>query len=83
MSLDNGLKLIIKVLKKTLDKNKMTGENSILYTYLFIFINLVDILSLTSGENGELTQTTIAAKDIDEILKVLKVEDKEEADKKK
>jgi len=28
MSLDSGLKLIIKVLKKTLDKNKMTGENS-------------------------------------------------------
>jgi len=28
MTLGNGLKLIIKVLKKTLDKNKMTGENS-------------------------------------------------------
>ncbi len=30
MTLDKGVKLIVKVLKKTLDKNKMNGENSIL-----------------------------------------------------
>jgi 20S proteasome alpha/beta subunit len=28
MGLEDGLKLTIKVLKKTLDKNKLSGENS-------------------------------------------------------
>jgi len=37
---------------------------------------------LTSDKNGDFTQTTVAAKDIETYLEQLEKEDKEESDKK-
>jgi 20S proteasome alpha/beta subunit len=66
-SLVDGLKLIIKVLKKTLDKNKMSGDN-------------IDILVLQAVD-GELTQKFLPAKDIENYLKVIEQEEAEEKTK--
>jgi 20S proteasome subunit alpha 3 len=64
LSLADGFKLIVRVLKKTLDKNKMSGEN-------------IDILVLEMVD-GELTQRFLPAKDIDTYLKVIEQEEAEE-----
>lgn len=64
LSLADGLKMTVKVLKKTLDKNKMTGDN----IDIFVLENL----------NGELTQKFVDAKEIDGFLTVLEVEEAEE-----
>lgn len=64
LSLEDGLKLTIKVLKKTLDKNKLSGEN------LEIFI-LVSV-------DGELSQKFMQNKDIDSYLKILETEEADE-----
>ena len=63
-SLVDGLKLIIRVLKKTLDKNKMSGDN-------------IDILVLEAVD-GELTQKFLPAKDIENYLKLVEQEEAEE-----
>jgi hypothetical protein len=44
---------------------------------------IVDILSLTSNTDGEITQTTISPKEIELILQQLEIDDKEESDKAK
>ena len=64
LSLSDGLKLTVKVLRKTLDKNKMAGEN-------------IDIFVLTKVD-GELTQKFLPAKEIDEYLKLVEQEEAEE-----
>ncbi len=64
ISLPDCLKLVIKVLKKTLDKNKLSGEN-------------IDILVLESVE-GELIQRFLPAKDIENYMKVIDQEEAEE-----
>lgn len=61
MTLKEGIRLAIKVLKKTLDKNKMTGEN-------------IDLFILRQVD-GELAQEFVSAKDIDEHLDVLNQEE--------
>lgn len=64
MSFEKGLKLAVKVLRKTLDKNTLKGEN-------------IDILTLTyDGE--EMIQKVFGAKEIDEILSVLDEDEKNE-----
>ena len=47
LTLEAGFKLTIKVLKKTLDKNKMNGEN-------------VELFVLSKKENGELEQRFVS-----------------------
>ena len=72
LSLKDGLKLTVKVLRKTLDKNKMNGEN----VEIFV-LQLVD---------GEIVQKFIKAEEINEYLKIVDKEEQEEkakADKKK
>jgi 20S proteasome subunit alpha 3 len=64
LSLTDGLKLTVKVLKKTLDKNKMAGEN-------------IDIFVL-QNVNGVITQKFTPAKDIDSYLKIIEQEEAEE-----
>jgi 20S proteasome subunit alpha 3 len=64
ISLKDGIKLIVKVLKKTLDKNKMSGEN-------------IDILVLENVD-GELTQKFLQAKEIEAFLKTVEQEEAEE-----
>lgn len=54
LSLSEGLKLTVKVLKKTLDKNKMSGEN----IDIFVLENL----------DGDLVQRYVSAKEIDTYL---------------
>lgn len=72
LSLKDGLKLTVKVLRKTLDKNKMNGDN----VEIFV-LQLVD---------GEIVQKFIRAEEINEYLKIVDKEEQEEkakADKKK
>ncbi len=72
VSLGDGLKLTVKVLRKTLDKNKMSGEN-------------IDVFVLEQV-NGEMTQRFLQAKEVDDYLKVVEKEEAEEkakADKNK
>jgi 20S proteasome subunit alpha 3 len=64
LSLADGLKLTVKVLKKTLDKNKMSGEN----LEIFVLENI----------DGEIFQRFIKDTEIDGYLKVLEVEEAEE-----
>lgn len=61
MNLSDGLKFTVKVLKKTLDKNKLTGDN-------------IDLFVIRE-KDGDLTQEFIDSKDIDEYLKVLNQEE--------
>ena len=72
LSLKDGLKLTVQVLRKTLDKNKMNGDN----VEIFV-LQLVD---------GEIVQKFIRAEEINEYLKIVDKEEQEEkakADKKK
>ena len=72
LSLKDGLKLTVKVLRKTLDKNKMNGDN----VEIFV-LQLVD---------GEIVQKFIRAEEINEYLKIVDKEEQEEkakSDKKK
>ena len=72
LSLKDGLKLTVKVLRKTLDKNKMNGDN----VEIFV-LQLVD---------GEIVQKFIKAEEINEYLKIVDKEEQEEkakAEKKK
>ena len=72
LSLKDGLKLTVKVLRKTLDKKKMNGDN----VEIFV-LQLVD---------GEIVQKFIRAEEINEYLKIVDKEEQEEkakADKKK
>jgi len=64
LSLAEGLKLVIRVLRKTLDKNKLSGDN-------------IDILVLEAVD-GELTQRFLPAKDIEGYLKLIEQEEAEE-----
>jgi 20S proteasome subunit alpha 3 len=64
LSLNDGLKLTVKVLKKTLDKNKMSGDN-------------IDIFVL-SMVDGELTQRFVSATEIDAFLKKVEQDEAEE-----
>ncbi len=71
LTLAAGLKLTVKVLKKSLDKNKMNGEN-------------VEIFVLERKE-GEIYQRFIKENEINEYLKEVEkeeAEEKEKADKK-
>lgn len=82
MNLAEGLKLIVKVLKKTLDKNKMTGDNSKYNIFKKIIMNLfsnflVDIFVL-QNVNGEITQRFLKADEVDHYLKVIEKEEAEE-----
>ena len=65
LTLEAGFKLTIKVLKKTLDKNKMNGEN-------------VELFVLSKKENGELEQRFVSENEINEIIKVVDKEEQEE-----
>lgn len=67
IGLADGLKLTVKVLKKTLDKNKMSGEN-------------IEIFVLENKE-GEVFQRFIEAKEIDNLLKIIEKEEAEEKSK--
>jgi 20S proteasome subunit alpha 3 len=69
MNLSAGLKVTVKVLKKTLDKNKLGGDN-------------IDIYVLTMV-NGELTQRFLQASEIDQYLKEIEKEEAEEKKKEK
>ena len=72
LSLKDGLKLTVKVLRKTLDKNKMNGDN----VEIFV-LQLVDV---------EIVQKFIKAEEINEYLKIVDKEEQEEkakAEKKK
>lgn len=64
LSLSDGLKLTIKVLRKTLDKNKMSGEN-------------IDVFILEQSD-GELTQRFLPAKEVDNYLKIVEKEEADE-----
>ena len=64
LTLEDGLKLTIKVLKKTLDKNKMAGEN-------------IDIFVL-ENVNGDLNQRFLQDKEIDRHLKIVEQEEADE-----
>jgi 20S proteasome subunit alpha 3 len=63
LSLSDGLRLTIKVLKKTMDKNKMSGEN-------------IDIFVL-ENVNDELVQRFLPDKEIDQYLQGLEKEEEE------
>ncbi len=64
LSLADGLKLTVKVLRKTLDKNKMSGDN-------------IDVF-LLEAVDGELTQRYLQAKEIDNYLKVVEKDEADE-----
>ena len=64
LTLDAGLKLTVKVLKKTLDKNKMSGDN-------------IDIFVLTHAD-GVNSQRFVSAAEIDGLLKIVEQEEAEE-----
>ena len=74
LDLNSGLKLTVKVLKKTLDKNKMNGEN-------------VEIFILQRNEeDGEIIQKNIDSTEINKYIKEKEEEEekeKKEASKKK
>ena len=65
LTLEAGFKLTIKVLKKTLDKNKMNGEN-------------VELFVLSRKEDGELEQRFVGENEINEIIRVVDKEEQEE-----
>ena len=69
MSLKDGLKLAIKVLKKSLDKNKMNPEN-------------VEIFVLAKNEE-EIKQRFVKKDEINEYIKIVDKEDEEEKEKEK
>ena len=65
LSLKDGIKLTVKVLKKTLDKNKMNGEN-------------VEIFVLEKNDEGDIVQRFVKTEEINEFLKVVEKEEEEE-----
>lgn len=67
LTLKAGLKLTVKVLKKSLDKNKMNGEN-------------VEIFVLEM-KDGEITQRFIKEQEINDYLKEVEKEESEEKEK--
>jgi 20S proteasome subunit alpha 3 len=67
ISLSEGIKLAVKVLRKTLDKNKISGDNIDMY--------------VVENVNGELNQRFVNASEINEHLKVLEKEEAEEKSK--
>ena len=67
MSLQQGLKLAVKVLKKSLDKNKMNPEN-------------VEIFVLTF-DDGELVQKFIPEKEVKTFIEMAEKEEEEEKEK--
>ena len=69
MSLEDGIKLAIKVLKKSLDKNKMSGEN-------------IEIMVLEKNEDG-LNQRFIKNDEISKYINIVDKEDEEEKLKEK
>ncbi len=69
MSLKDGIKLAVKVLKKSLDKNKMNPEN-------------VEIFVLEKNEDG-LNQRFVKSEEINEYIQIVDKEDKEEKEKEK
>ena len=69
LNLKDGLKLAVKVLKKSLDKNKMNPEN-------------VEIFVLEKNEDG-LNQRFVKKDEIDEFIKIVDKEDEEEKEKEK
>ena len=69
MSLKDGLKLAVKVLKKSLDKNKMNPDN-------------VEIFVLEKNEDG-LNQRFLNKEEIEEFIKIVDKEDEEEKLKEK
>ena len=69
MSLEDGIKLAIKVLKKSLDKNKMSGEN-------------IEIMVLEKNEDG-LNQRFIKNEEISKYITIVDKEDEEEKLKEK
>ena len=69
MSLKDGFKLDVKVLKKSLDKNKMNPNN-------------VEIFVLEKNQEG-LNQRFVKKEEIDEFIKIVDKEDEEEKEKEK
>jgi 20S proteasome alpha/beta subunit len=69
MSLDDGLKLAVKVLKKSLDKNKMNPEN-------------VEIFVLEKKE-GEMNQRFVKSDEIQKFIEIVDKEDEIEKEKEK
>ena len=69
MKLQDGLKLAVKVLKKSLDKNKMNPEN-------------VEIFVLERID-GELNQRFVKSDEIQKYIEIVDKEDEEEKAKEK
>ena len=69
MSLNDGLKLAVKVLKKSLDKNKMNPDN-------------IELFVLEKKE-GELNQRFVKKDEIQKIIEVVDKEDEIEKEKEK
>ena len=69
ISLKDGLKLAVKILKKSLDKNKMSPEN-------------IEIFILEKKED-ELNQRFLKNDEINEYIKIVDKEDEEEKEKEK
>ena len=69
ISLKDGLKLAVKILKKSLDKNKMSPEN-------------IEIFILEKNEDG-LNQRFVKKDEINEYIKIVDKEDEEEKEKEK
>ena len=67
LSLNDGLKLAVKVLKKSLDKNKMTPEN------LEVFV--------LEKKGDELVQRFVKGDEINKLIAVVEKEDEEEKEK--
>ena len=69
ISLKDGLKLAVKILKKSLDKNKMSPAN-------------IEIFILEKNEDG-LNQRFVKKDEINEYIKIVDKEDEEEKEKEK
>ena len=69
INLKDGLKLAVKILKKSLDKNKMSPEN-------------IEIFILEKNEDG-LNQRFVKKDEINEYIKIVDKEDEEEKEKEK
>lgn len=67
ISLSEGIKMTVKVLRKTLDKNKISGDNIDMY--------------VVENVKGELNQRFVSVSEINEHLKVLEKEEAEEKKK--
>ena len=70
MSLNDGLKLAVKVLKKSLDKNKMNPEN-------------VEIFVLEKKDDEGVSQRFVKSDEIQKFIEIVDKEDAEEKEKEK